>query len=197
MPSFLCISLLLTECALADVVVLRDGRRLEGTLANRDVVQHEPAAFHYISFLVDSQSGSPSLQSYPVAEVEYVLLQDGDAVAVIDFHQAALQGKPMDYGTITRKKKHDIEGALLIIGGLTVGIIGAAVPFGDDEVRFSHSGTRVGETYNALNYSMMVGGAVLVMIGASHIKRGRTQAKQSFTLSPFEGGGMLRTAWKF
>ena len=72
----------------ADVLVLRDGRRLNGILSNSELVRREPEAFRYVSFLIGTGPES-ILRRFATAEIGYILIEDPERTFVIDFVHAS------------------------------------------------------------------------------------------------------------
>jgi len=68
----------------ADVLVLRDGRKLNGILSNSASIQSDPAAFHEISFLVGTGRDAV-LQRFNTSEIEWILIESSGPPAVVDF----------------------------------------------------------------------------------------------------------------
>jgi hypothetical protein len=94
--------LFVARTTIADTVVLRDQRRYVGTVANRDMLAENPGAAKSVSILVTPASpDTASLLRFPVADVEYVVLEDGQARRVVDF--AGLSGATQ-LGEVTGSK---------------------------------------------------------------------------------------------
>jgi len=72
---------MLAQSVFADVVVLRNGDRYTGTLANREQVRANPRAADTIAIL---PSDSEELQRFPVGEIAYLILEDSDRQEVLD-----------------------------------------------------------------------------------------------------------------
>ena len=72
----------------ADILALRDGRKLQGTVSNRPTVQSNPGLITQISFLTNDASGTATLQRFDVDDVEYLLIEAHEGPSVIDFEQA-------------------------------------------------------------------------------------------------------------
>lgn len=88
--------------AAADVLVLRDGRRLNGILSNSELVRREPGAFRHVSFLIGTGPES-ILRRFATAEIGYILIEDPERTFVIDFVHAsgtsAQWSEPHDRGS--------------------------------------------------------------------------------------------------
>jgi hypothetical protein len=76
----------------ADVLVLRDGSKLDGILSNSALVRREPAAFAQITFLV-GDGPDAVLRRFDTSAVAWILVEAPEGPAVIDFEQLQWQGQ--------------------------------------------------------------------------------------------------------
>jgi hypothetical protein len=67
--------------AIGDTLALRDGTRLEGVIANREMLASTPYAFQNVAILVEATG---EYRVAPVNDVLYVLLVDGDHKRLLD-----------------------------------------------------------------------------------------------------------------
>jgi hypothetical protein len=202
------------QVASADVLVLRSGGRIEGTLANREVISREPFAFSYISFLLMPTNRAPELLTFAVAEVEYVLLESQDGSRVIDFQafpaaplqkQQALNGQnpnprgwnasPMNAEELRRRDRN--RGiALMTLGGL-VGTLAVLVPFESNYRTYGYARVDTGNTYNSANYALMGIGGFSFLAGLFLVARSVSTPDSSPSVWSFPGGAGLRQSWNF
>jgi hypothetical protein len=152
--------------ALADVVVLRDGKRHVGAVANREELRARPSVYSRISILLEE---SGELMRIDVNRVEYVILEDDGRKEVIDFYTAS----PSEEANPPEVHSEPIvlhssagTSTVLMMTGAAVASVGALIKFGEERVTISSQDVDYSdETYNALNYVMIVGGAALIMAG--------------------------------
>jgi len=173
--------LLIPAAVGADIVVLRDGTTIEGTVANRESVYGAPRNVQVISILLGDGT---QLRRIAVADVSHVVLIDGDAKRVVDFAQSTL-GAPIDTIRQTQeplvelaaqdKEKKDGGIALILLGGC-VGGFGAIVKLGGEKATITETSIDYDEhSYNALNYILMAGGAVAVIAGIAMLSSGNSR----------------------
>jgi hypothetical protein len=202
LSSFMLVSLL-WQVAAADVLVLRNGGRIEGTLANREVVAGDPAAFSYVSFLLLPADRAPELLSFAVSEVEYIVLDGDEATRVIDFqmHRSFPEPPLRSARTEEMRRRDQRRGLALIVLGLGVGIYAAVHPFEENYQTSSYPGgyarVNTGNTYNTANYVLMGVGAFGIVAGATLLNRDYTRAGQSTSIWAMPRGAGLRKSWNF
>lgn len=165
---------LIPQFALADRIVLRDGRAVDGTIANREQVELEPLGQESIGILVEGTAGITDLLRFPIGEIEYVVLEDSSGKRVFDV--AALEkrglGSPVlgsDKLRVRASRHRDNGVALFVVGAVCVGV-GALIKFGGEKLEVTESSVDYDEkSYNTANYVLMGGGALLAVIGISMI----------------------------
>ena len=164
--------------ATADTVVLLNGERHDGSVANRDLVAADPVSCSVVSILLPGES---ELLRFRIEEIDHIVLEDGIASHVIDFadiRTSSVQSGNAQYESAAERSYGAVT--WIVVGGL-LGGTGALVRFGEEEV------TRPGvieRTYTPLNYIMMGGGALLVVVGiAVEASRPRSAEKQPARVS--------------
>ena len=160
----------------ADMVMLLTGESFTGTFANRDVVREQTAAQAQISLLPDD---SDELLRFELDQIDYLLFEDGTEREVIELSSlkpgrsaADAQQWPPAYRKFREslepepKAKPGKKGIpLIIVGAMTAGA-GALIKFGDEKVTVTEDSIDYQEnSYNALNYSLMIGGGAMLVIG--------------------------------
>lgn len=176
MPSMVCIRrsasyrgalllgllMFLATSASADIVILRSGAQMTGTVANREQVATSPESFSVIGVLTVDEAGERKLLQVAVDDISYVLLEDDGGTRVVQFvgRQRIVQESR------TSSASRSSEGAALVIIGGAAFALGAIVKFGDEKVTFTDSSIKHDEkSYGAANYALMIGGGSLVTVG--------------------------------
>jgi|GEM_PF-1890025 len=178
--AILCLINIYVTPVLADVIVLRTGSELRGTIANKEQVASYPEDFSQISILIESEDQESSFQSIETADIHYIVLEDGTEKRVIEFKKSSPVPKaPKSTSTPssslyptqrppTKKyeSSHVTDGILLSALGGGVALVGILVKFGEEKVTITESSIDYDEeTYNGINYAMMIGGGVLFIGG--------------------------------
>lgn len=161
----LAIGLLVPQMVFADMIALRDGTRLEGIVANRELVASNPTTFEYVSILI---GGDGELRRILVADIEYVLLVDGEQERLVDFTSAGAKSAPTS-GTaseaISERSSTTTGVGLMAFGGAALAV-GALVKFGGPKATVTETDLDYEQdSYNAANYVMMVAGGALFVAG--------------------------------
>jgi hypothetical protein len=188
---------MLVHPAFADVVVLRNGTKHEGLVSNREDVRSRPQAHDWVSILL---TDTDEVVRVPVENVDYIVFEDNGAREVIDFStlrgesQLNSRPEPHDYDV-----KRDAALALVIGGGVAVGV-GAFVKFGGKKVTERNGTIDYDEnSYNAANYAMIIGGVVLLLVGATMFGSGSPEPQYSrgpvFDCCADDGTGELRIGY--
>jgi hypothetical protein len=155
---------------LADVIVLCNGSELHGTIANKEQVATLPGHFSQISILIEEDGQAPSFQSIETDDIHYIVLEDNAGKRVIEFTKPLSKPKapkaidPLTYPTQRPPAPTDrkTDGILLATAGAGIALIGVLVKFGEEKVTITESSIDYDEeTYNGVNYAMMVGGCIL------------------------------------
>ena len=166
------------QLALADVIALHSGERVEGMVSNREQIATSPQLFRAVAILPD---GETELRRFDIADIEYVLLIDGDEQRLIDF------GKPPPVPTDTagvetpvtssypsktiqppmkEAAKRRKRGIGLMAVGATAILVGSLVKFGGSETTVTSDGLEYSEkTYNAGNWALIIGGTAFASAG--------------------------------
>ena len=172
----LAIALLIPESVLADIVALKNGTRLQGVVANRELIATNPQQVDHVAILIDD---TQEYKTILAADIDFVLLVDGEQRRLIEFTPViqtplapAPSAKPE---TLESDKKGAGIGALVFGSGLAV--FGALVKFGGEKVIMTDSELTYEEhTYNTANYVVIVGGAILAVVGIALIAAGPEKA---------------------
>lgn len=176
----LCLLLcLLPQVALGDRIVLRNGQKIDGTIANRDEIERDLSGQDVIAILVEDSLGASELRRVQLFEIEYLVLEDAQGKRVLDV--ASLVHKTSPEASVTQQdlgrgwvgrdwgRRRD-TGMMLMVGGGFLGGVGALVKFGPEKVEITESDVKYHEkTYNAANYILMGAGALLAVVGISLI----------------------------
>lgn len=170
--SLICTLLILCLVAgssLADVVVLRSGERLVGTIANRESIRADPNSVDAVSILI---AGSGELRRLPASQLEYLIFEDAGAQQVID-----LLSRPKEEPKIASQpgpSRHSIAGGTLAIAlGVAMIGVGAFHKFGGPICKVSKSSIECHESsYNWDNYALFGGGAIVAIIGVAELTLG-------------------------
>jgi len=160
----------------ADMVMLLTGEPLRGTFANRDALREQPAAQAHISLLPED---TDELLRFELDEIDYLVFEDQGKREVIEL--SSLRSTPTladsqqwtpEYRDFRESLKTKLEpetkptkkGIPLMVIGVATGGLGALVKFGGEKVIATEGSIEHQEdSYNAMNYSLMlVGGALLV-----------------------------------
>ena len=156
---------LVPQLVFSDVVVLRDGTHIEGTLANREHIAVNPEHYEFISILIDKTA---EFRRILTANIQYVLLVDAGEQRVIDFYSvSAGPVMPRPIGTEQKNEsgKRDLGIGMMICGG-GIGLVGALVKFGDEKLVVTTTDVKYDEnSYNTYNYILMAGGGLMFVLG--------------------------------
>jgi len=159
---------LLVHPAFADIVMLRDGQRHVGVVANRGDVRAHPQEHLYVSIL---PKDSTEPLRFPLEDIEYVVFQDGEDQQIVDFKAlTARSDLAHKRATVAGVAGVDTKGGGfgIIAAGLAAAGIGIFVKFGEEQATSgSSSFGRSEKSYNALNYALMGLGAMLVALGTA------------------------------
>jgi hypothetical protein len=153
-----CVALLLAaQPVLADVVVLKDGTKHAGTLANREDLRFAGRAGRPVSILL---SGTGELMRIQARQIEYVVVQDVSGEQVVDFSALRAARPEGEGGRMSGGSAFGSALAQLGIGTLT--LVGGIL-LETDSRQASLLGSR---TFGALNLLMVGVGAFLMGSGA-------------------------------
>jgi hypothetical protein len=154
--------LLLAQSAAADVVVLKSGEKIAGTLANREALRSDLGAVHTVSILTrDSQD----LRRFPRGDVRYLILEDPGTQEVIDFTTpSAREPQTASRGSISSRDA--APGIVLTVLGLNMVGVGVIHKFGGPKCTVTESSLDCEkDSYDWTNYTLIGGGALLAIIG--------------------------------
>lgn len=159
---------LLVHPAFADMIMLRDGQRHLGVVANREDVRAHPEEHLYVSIL---PKDSTEPLRFPVEDIEFVVFQDGEDQQIIDFKAlTARADMAQKRATVAGVAGVDSKGGGfgIIAAGLAAAGIGIFVKFGEEQTASgSSSFGRSEKSYNAVNYALIGLGAMLVAVGTA------------------------------
>jgi hypothetical protein len=184
----------------ADVLVLRNGGRIEGTLANREVVAGDPFAFSYISFLLLPANRTPELLSFDVAEVDYVLLDTEGGSRVIDFRAPPSfpRAEPQAKSSTDSYSRNRTRGIALIGLGFGLAAVSFVIPFGSEDREESGYGWIAdGRNYNEVNYALLIAGGLSILTGLTLIARSQEEPEEPLSVWSLPRGAGLKTSWDF
>ena len=183
----------------ADVVFLKDGKRYDGTIANREQLKANPNAHHHISILV-SESGI--FKRIDVEDVDYIILNEASGRVVIDISSVTPAPpsppsassassppppRPPSPATPRVSTKNSNESTVLLVGGAAILVLGIAKKFGDAEATISENSIEYSEkTYNSANHLMWVVGGIMIFAGL--IGLSRTTSSVSYNSEQFSLG---------
>jgi hypothetical protein len=173
------VTLTLAQASLADVIVLGNQQRFHGTLANREEFARDPHAPGTLALLPPSTATDslPALLRFERADISHVILEDGASSRVFDLTvrapapratTAAPGSKISDVDTWrpTSVESSKARGTALVVLGLGVVVLGAAVKFGGAKASVTETSLRYEEhSYNAANYACMGIGAIMFVSG--------------------------------
>jgi len=162
----------------ADMVMLLTGDSFRGTFANRDVVREQTSAQAQISLLPED---SEELLRFELDQIDYLVFEDGGQREVIDLSSlksGRLAADAQQWSPAYAEFRESLEPEpepkakagkkgipLIIVGAMTAGA-GALIKFGDEKVTVTEDSIDYQEnSYNALNYSLMIGGGAMLVIG--------------------------------
>jgi hypothetical protein len=177
--------LTLSQNVLADVVVTRSHKRFVGTLENREDLAKNPAGAKSVSLIMDRDGAdSASVRSFPLWEIESVILEDGPSKRVVDVvTQHRLQtfrAKGTRGNGVTRLKGPTIAAGLLMF------YVGFNYKFGPPKWEVTEGKTGVPEvkkvaehSYNGSNYVLMIAGSDLTFLGLAMMYADRPAAHAS------------------
>jgi hypothetical protein len=150
--------LLIPHLLFADVIVRIDGTKVRGTVANREDVAQNRQAISYVAIVPD---GSDELLRIAVEEISYVILEHNGDRVVVEFGPTAggvniLQNKS--------RKDLSLKGSGIVLMCLGGGVltVGGLVKLGERDV-----GDK--KTFNAVNYVLLAGGAILLIVGGAMV----------------------------
>jgi hypothetical protein len=154
---------LIAHVASADVVVLKDGTRHQGVVANRHLLEVQPGAFDVVSLL----SGDDDLKRFQVSAIDYVVLEAESGDKVVDFSQLAqFDRRPIAHQFERDHSRKRQMGTLMVGFGAAALIVGTLVKFGGPKATVTDSRIDVDDdSYNAMNYALMIAGGILVVGG--------------------------------
>jgi len=191
----LSLTTLVTAQCFADAVVLRDGTRHEGRLANRAFYLDGKVPVDFVAIMTEpADPHDATFLRIPTREVDYILVGDGPHAEILDpLALAAREGRSMSWAEAERFRdpsREDLEetpsqvaGVILFILGITAAGVGVFHKFGEPEVvlteapisRFD-SPTEVDQdkSYNSVNYMLMITGSALAIGGIVTLSRARS-----------------------
>jgi hypothetical protein len=163
--------LLIPHLLFADVIVRIDGTKVRGTIANREHVAQNRLNINYLAILsVDSDE----LLRIAVAEISYVILENNGDRIVVEFGPATDRTD-----TPKRQPRKDLSlkgsGIVLMIMGGGALVTGGLVKLGERDV-----GEK--KTFTELNYALMVGGAILLIVGGAMASADRSNDRSNAKL---------------
>lgn len=143
--------LLIPHLLFADVIVRIDGTKVRGTIANREDVAQNRFALRYVAIVpVDSDE----LLRIAVTEISYVILEDNGDRIVVEFGPTT--GRADSPKRQSRNLKRNGIGLMFLGSGVLT--VGGLVKLGERDV-----GDK--KTFNELNYVLLAGGAILLIVG--------------------------------
>jgi hypothetical protein len=185
------------QMALADVLVLRNGTRIEGKIANRVQLVKTPWAFEFVSILSGDDG---AIRRVPAEELSYAIIVDrGDSV-VVDFMLAkAMSTDGRNHPR--RGMAKGVENGLALAGfGTALLVLGVVVRFGPKELKVTENSIEYKKTYSGLNYGFMAGGGVLMAAGlgwAFYTLAHQERPEKSVRIEPSRNGLGVEFATSF
>ena len=176
----LILTMIIPHLAVADVVVRRDGTRIEGTVANQGQLIENWRVFDHVAIL---RIDDDRLVRIPINEIDYMVLdQDGKPI-VIEIKSASVwvSGQEVEKKSRISLKNNGIGLTIFGIGFLAYG---AFVKMGEPELVFRGGEIVEQDTYNDTNYALMIGGVVLIIVGLSMVGADRSGEEARFQVSP-------------
>jgi hypothetical protein len=161
----------------ADVLVLKTGEKIRGTVANQGILRSNPEMLTRISILVGDDAAD--IRFYGLSEIDVVILEDGEERTVIDIAGSLRRSAP-PVGTETEAeipadKTIGVGGSTVVIFlGVGMVAVGALVDLSSD----SH------QSRGALNYVLMVAGGILVISGIASLVSSNDKQAVSTGMSP-------------
>ncbi len=151
----------LATSASADVIILRTGTQVTGTVANREQVATSPESFSSVGVLTVDETGERKLLQVPVQNINYILLEDVPGTRVVQF-----VGRQRVAGQPQTARPEPLNPVAIVLCGSVLCAFGALVKLGDEKLTVTNSSVKYNEkTYNGLNYALMIGGGLLATIG--------------------------------
>jgi len=149
--------------ASADVLVLRSGDRLTGTIIDRDAVALDAKAQPTIA--IAPTYGGPNLE-FDLEEVASIGLEyDGSVREIVLFAREPMPNTPRNLISGLREAPDSMK---LILGGMAVGAVGMSVKFGGHETdEFGEPIPGGGKTYNQTNDVLKLAGATMIIMGVA------------------------------
>lgn len=146
--------LLIAITANADMVVLKDGTSVRGSVLGREAVRAGAECAGLVS-IVDAAG---QMHEFDADEVDYVVIEGSGAPRIVRLMT------DREASASTQQRGGSSSDATLIGGGLIIGCLGACVKFGGEKVEISGGEIRIQQhSYNGANYAMMgVGGAMIL-----------------------------------
>jgi hypothetical protein len=193
---------LLAQPAIADIIRLRDGLEHEGTLANRDELLRQPRAFDVISILVASPDDPSQVRMVrvPAADIEYLVFENGNDRTVIDLYSLVdAPSQPSGSGSAMTSEEEIASakrgGAVLMLLGAVAFGVGVGKKFGEEQLVVSQDLTyEIENSYNAVNYVLMIGGGAMFIGGIAVIASANSKAASS-GVSGFISDGVPHLAY--
>lgn len=176
--SFMSITLLFAQAVFADSVILRSGRQVHGTLADRERFRSAPTGLQIIAIAsTDSSEHALQLLRFPRTEVQAVVLTDGTAIQVLDLAQptAATPERVTSHSGVgisafesSPFERPSLRQTAAVSTGLGIAalVIGLSVKFGGPRVSATNASLTLEEhSYNAANFALMGLGGALTTFG--------------------------------
>jgi len=147
--------------ASADVLVLRSGDRLTGTIVERDAVALDVEG--QSSIAISPTHGGPPLE-FSIEEIATVGLEYQGGIREVDLF--VREPMPSTSRSLVRDFRESPGSIKLIIGGMAVGTVGLFVKFGERETdEFGEPVMGADRTDNQVNDALKLVGATMVVMG--------------------------------
>jgi len=184
---------LLVHPAFCDEIVLLNGERVSGDIADREGVAANPLDRDLISILDEDRSIAEDLKRYPLFEIDYIVLEDESGRRVLDIAGSKAETKTQPIGPAptrgTRDRDREGEGIALTILGLGCAGLGALVKFGDEKLTVTEHDIDYDEkSYNATNYVLIVGGGTIALAGIIILAGNSTDSGSTIGMSINDDG---------
>jgi len=161
----------------ADVVVLKTGERVNGTVANRGILRSNPLMLTRISILVNEDAGD--IRFYGLGEVDVVILEDGASPEIIDIADLFRGAAPPL--TVTEPEEvREVDEPIGTTGSVIVIFLGGLVVAGALLTGANDGSGNMPQ----INIVLAIGGFLIMIAGFASLGRGGSEPAASAGVSP-------------
>ncbi len=156
--------------ALADVIVLRTGKKIHGHISERKKLALSTDDFINKSISIEGEELTTIPQTINISDIQYIVLEDDNNKRFFSVNHTS-DSLNIKYSVLELDSLYQSEtilnkkriGKIITLTGIVTFSVGMIIKFGDGYSTYGYSNNN--KSYNALNYALMAFGGLMVVNG--------------------------------